>query len=119
MGMPGAMSPAVQEWVEERSDRSKGGVQRLRHWQEGAFCLGRVARLPEPSVRDCEAFGQPQAAPPRLGSEGRNLWPSVHRRGEDDGHEVDEVLVAGRRRFGGPVPFEYGADLVRHVINER
>jgi hypothetical protein len=40
-------------------------------------------------------------------------------RGEDDGHEVDEVLVAGRRCPGGTMPFEYRTGLVRDVIGKR
>jgi hypothetical protein len=43
----------------------------------------------------------------------------LHRCGEDDGHEVDEVPAAERRRPGGAMPLEYRAGVVRDMIDKR
>jgi hypothetical protein len=57
--------------------------------------LRRVAGLPESPVRDGEASRQLQATPLGFRAKSGQLRIGLHRCGEDDGHEVDEIPVAG------------------------
>ncbi len=113
------MCRSGQERIEEWRDRGNGLVQRSRHRQEGASCFGRVAGLPESPVRDGEASRQLHAASLGFGAKSDQLRLGLHWRGEDDSHEVDEVLVARRRRPSGTMPLKYRAGLVRDVIGKR
>jgi hypothetical protein len=105
----------VQEWLKKRRNPGDDLVQRSRHQQEGASRFRRVAGLPESPIRDGEASSQLQASPLGFRAKSSQLRLRLHWHGEDDGHKVDEVPVAGRRCPGGTMPLEYRAGLVRDM----
>lgn len=96
-GIPRARGRSIEDRIDEGADDREGAVECAADGEQRAARLGRVARLPEPAVRNIEALGQGEIAAVELGLECGALRGRVESGTRSDRDEVDQLAVAPGR----------------------
>jgi hypothetical protein len=117
--IPHTPGRTIEQRIGERPDDAERLVEGVGHRKQGSPGFSRVPRLPQGTVGRGDSGWQADTTSVRLRSEGRDLSISGDRHFQDDRHEIDEVLVAGRGHPGRSMRFVDGTDLVGDMVNER